>query len=259
MVVAQTPALVPRAQALARELGLAADVESLAPSTAPGLMLYIKAAGSGYCLELRDTRPGAPRPLSVDFSAGAFRHRRRQGLGRREPLARAVGLKPGHPAPEVVDATAGLGRDAFVLASLGCQVTLLERAPVVAALLADGLRRAAGETGTAPVVTRMRLLTADAADYFSQPDMHPSVVYLDPMFPDRGKSALVKKEMRMIRALSGDDPDADRLLNIARARARRRVVVKRHRLAPALGSISPDFSITGKTTRFDVYLAARAP
>ena len=94
----------------------------------------------------------------MDFVEGAVAHRRKFGGGRGQSIAKAVGLKSG-AMPTVVDATAGLGRDAFVLASLGCKVTLIERSPVVAALLQDGLARAAQDPEIGPWVSeRMHLL-----------------------------------------------------------------------------------------------------
>jgi len=88
-------------------------------------------------------------------------------------------------------------------------------------------------------------------------DQRPEVVFLDPMYPHRQKSALVKKEMRLLRQLVGDDEDASDLLVTALARARRRVVVKRPRLAPTLTGPAPGFQIIAPNTRFDVYPISR--
>lgn len=207
-------------------------------------------------LELRELGPGAPGPVYVDFVSGAVAHRRLFGGGRGQPLARAVGLKGG-ATPTVIDATAGLGRDAFVLACLGCTVQLVERSPVIAALLHDGLQRAAQDPTLGPLVTaRLRLQVADAQDYLrtQDPSQRPDVVYLDPMYPHRRKSALVGKEMRLLRHLVGDDQDAAELLRAALGSARQRVVVKRPRLAPSLNGPPPSLTITAPNTRFDVYL-----
>lgn len=195
-------------------------------------------------------------PVYVDFTRGVLRHRRRFGGGRGQSLAKAVGLKGGN-APHVLDATAGLGRDGFILGCLGCRVQLLERSSILAALLRQGLQQAAldDEIG-AWVKERLHLTRADSRVYMAalQPWQRPDVVYLDPMYPHRGKSALVKKEMRILRRLVGDDADADELLAAALRCARRRVVVKRPRLAPTLQGPKPDAMITAKNTRFDIYL-----
>lgn len=211
-------------------------------------------------LELVRSGENAPGAVFVDFVAGAVAHRRRFGGGRGQSIARAVGLKGG-ASPTVLDATGGLGRDAFVLASLGCRVTLLERSPVVAALLEDGLERARADAEIGLwVAERMLLVHADAVawmDGLAERDF-PDVVYLDPMFPHRRKSAQVKKEMALFQQLLGGDEDADRLLPAALRVARKRVVVKRPDYAPLLGGIEPTMAITSKKHRFDVYVKAEA-
>jgi 16S rRNA (guanine1516-N2)-methyltransferase len=193
----------------------------------------------------------------VDFTSGAVAHRHKFGGGRGQEIARAVGLKHGF-TPNVLDATAGLGRDAFVLASLGCQLTLIERNPVVAALLEDGLARGALNAQVSSIVQRMQLITASSIDQLPQQQM-PDVVYLDPMYPHRDKSAQVKKEMRVFQQLVGADEDADNLLAPALAQAKYRVVVKRPNYAPPLANQSPSTQIKMKKNRFDVYVNQAIP
>lgn len=204
-------------------------------------------------LQFVELGPEAPGPVRVDFVEGAVAHRRLFGGGAGQMIAKAVGLQPG-VRPTVLDATAGLGRDAFVLAELGCAVTLVERHPLIAALLEDGLRRAAADADVAPIVGRMRLLGADAiATMSGWQGEAPQVIYLDPMFPHRDKSALVKKEMRLFRPLVGDDDDAPALLAAALALASHRVVVKRPRKAPAIAGAKPGYVLEGKSSRYDIY------
>jgi 16S rRNA (guanine1516-N2)-methyltransferase len=203
-------------------------------------------------LELRQTGGHAPGPVFVDFTSGALRYRRQFGGGRKEALARAVGLKANR-CPFVLDATAGLGRDSFILASLGCRVLLVERSVIIAALLADGLARAARDPELCATLARMQIIQADCLT-LRRLDPAPDVIYLDPMYPHRSKSALVKKEMRLVRALVGDDGDAPLLLAWALSHQGVRVVVKRPQGAPTLDDSKPGFVITGKNSRFDVYL-----
>ncbi len=222
-----------------------------------GLQLYF----DGDKLTLREEGESAPGPVFVDFVGGALAHRRRFGGGRGQPLARAVGLKGGLN-PSVVDATAGLGRDAFVLASLGCTVTLVERSEVVAQLLEDGLRRAREDAQIGAWVSeRLRLVQADAVDYLMGlgDEEKPQVVYLDPMFPHREKSAQVKKEMRIFQSLvgeGGDEVAESALLDAAIAAARCRVVVKRPSWAPPLAGRRPSAEVKGKKHRYDLYVNA---
>lgn len=204
-------------------------------------------------LELRKRDEPKLGAIYVDFVSGAMAHRRRFGGGRGEAVAKAVGIK-GAYLPDVVDATAGLGRDAFVLAALGCRVRMLERNPIVAALLDDGLQRGYqnAEIGSW-LRERMQLLHASGIDALATLTPRPDVVYLDPMYPHRQKSALVKKEMRVFQSLVGADEDADALLAPARALATRRVVVKRPDYAPPLAGVVAQAAITTKSHRFDLY------
>lgn len=220
------------------------------------LVLEPNNSAPGYQLQLQQLGVDSPGPVCVDFVGGSVGHRRRSGEGRKQPLARAVGLKHG-ANPSVLDATGGLGRDAFVLATLGCSLHVLERSPIIAALLQNGLERARADADTALIAARITLDCADARTRLQTLEQAqlPEVIYLDPMYPHREKSALVKKEMRVFRALLGDDSDAPELLRIAMQCARQRVVVKRPRSAPPLAGIAPAFVIAGANTRYDVYPA----
>ena len=156
--------------------------------------------------------------------------------------------------PYIVDATAGLGRDAFLLASLGATVTLIERNDKIHSLLQDGLLRAKNEGGEfTDIIERMTLLHGDAKELL--PQLKPEVIVIDPMHPPRVKSALVKKEMRQIREIVGTDPDAVDLMKVALATATSRVVLKWPlRADPMEGIKNPSHQITGKSTRYDVFI-----
>jgi 16S rRNA (guanine1516-N2)-methyltransferase len=194
--------------------------------------------------------------INVDFVSGAAAHRRKFGGGKGQAIAKAVGLNKG-ATPVVLDATAGLGRDGFVLASLGCKVILHERHPVVAALLYDGLQRAYSNPEIGQWMQQnMGLVFGSSHTLLAQCESMPDVVYLDPMFPHREKSALVKKEMRVFQELVGADTDADGLLDFAYPLASKRVVVKRPDYAPFLNDKTPSMQIKTKKNRFDVYVKA---
>ncbi len=239
--------LLSRARALAAELKLpvvARDTRDF------DLLLVVTGGG----LELHETGRGAAGGVRVDFGVAGTNARRLATASRRQPLARAVGLKKHKPA--IVDATGGLGRDAMLLARLGCTVIVVERSLILAAMLRDALERMAtapaeGETGPG----RLTLVVGDAADVLARmPESElPDVVYLDPMYPPSGKSALPKKEMRILRRLVGDDADAAGLLEVARRVARDRVVVKRTPRAQPLAP-APTMSYRGKLARWDVYI-----
>lgn len=219
---------------------------------------------SELTLEMRDGRltlGGDPQvfghPLAVEFAAGRAAHRRRFGGGRGQLVARACGLGKG-VTPSVVDATAGLGRDAFVLAGLGANVLLVERVAAIMALLEDGVARALADPQAGEIAARMQLAHGDASRdldaLVAGSGVAPQVIHLDPMFPHRDKSALVKKEMRLFRLLAGDDADAPRLLEAALDVASHRVVVKRPRKAPPIEGPPPRHVVEGKTSRYDLYV-----
>lgn len=192
---------------------------------------------------------GFGRPLRVDFISPRLDYRLRRGG--REQLLQACGV-PRNAGVSLVDGTGGFGIDAFVLAHAGARVTVLERHPIVFALLRDAHLRAKREPKLAEAAARMQLVHADAIEWLAV-EQRADVVYLDPMFPARRKSALVKRPMRMLEAMV-DDERAERLLSAAIGSAGRRVVLKR----PLRGALVPlardaSYSLQGRSVRFDVY------
>tara|TARA_R110000787_G_scaffold23762_3_gene67719 strand:- start:134152 stop:134769 length:618 start_codon:yes stop_codon:yes gene_type:complete len=200
----------------------------------------------------KDKTPQADS-LICDFTGGAVAHRFRFGGGRGQALPKAVGMKRGK-TPKIVDATAGLGRDAFLLASLGAEVTLIERSPVIHELLKVGMASARQVGGdVAEVINRMTLIHGDARDLL--PSLLPEVVIVDPMHPVRKKTALVKNEMRMLREIVGTDEDSIELMQVALATASERVVLKwPQRASPMEGIRGASHQIAGKSTRYDVFM-----
>jgi 16S rRNA (guanine1516-N2)-methyltransferase len=239
------------AMSLARELALPyLEGDAISAEQRPEFLLTL----TPDRLELRETCRGSSRPIYVDFVGGAMGYRRLSGRTRRQPIAQAVGLRNGPVS--LVDATAGLGRDSFLLACLGCTVTAIERSPVLAALVSDGIARAGGHSPKLDeVLARLRFVLGDARDVLrTMTDASaPDTIYIDPMYPPSKKSALVKKEMRVCRRLVGDDPDAGELFDLARQVAKKRVVVKRQPHAPPLGP-RPTTTCLGTRVRYDVYV-----
>ena len=240
--------LQPQGQVLAESLSLPLVTE---PPSSCELLLQL----TPERLQLQQLGPDAPGPVYVDFVEGAMGHRRKFGGGRGQLVAKAVGIKKGF-IPTIIDATAGLGRDSFVLAQLECQVRMVERSPIVAALLRDGMERGRQDGEVAPIIERMSLQVADAKEWLLtlNEEQRPDVVYVDPMHPERTKAAEVKKEMKIFRELVGGDEDDAELLHAALRIARKRVVVKRPRKAEAIKGPKPNLVYEGKSTRFDVYL-----
>lgn len=196
-----------------------------------------------------------PGPVTVDFGSPVMRHRRRSGHN--ELLGKAVGVA-GSDRPVVLDATAGLGRDAFVLADLGCAVILCENQPVIAKLLEYALTaaRLGSDEWLIDVTSRMQLIQGDVTSLALDALEAAQVIYLDPMFPARGKSAAIKKEMAVLQLLLSENvgASASELLDWAMAQSVNRVVLKRPPHAPSVSGITPSHTLMGKAVRLDVYV-----
>ena len=191
--------------------------------------------------------------LRVDFVSGAVAHRLRFGGGRGQDLAKAMGFRSGK-TPQVIDATAGLGRDSFLLASLGAQVTMIERSTRMHELLQAGMEDARLQGGVfADIIARMTLLNGDAKDLL--PTLSGEAILIAPMHPPRKTTALVKQELRQVREIVGTDEDAADLMRVALKHARQRVVLKWPAKGdPIEGIPSCSHQILGKSTRYDVFM-----
>lgn len=203
-------------------------------------------------LELKKTNSKL-NPLVIDFLSEKSNFRRTKGGGSGQLIAKAVGIKK-QLHLKIFDLTAGLGSDAFVLACLGCDVTMIERSLVLFALLNDALIRLKQHEDFKHI--KLNLINADSIDFLSNlsDQEQPDIIYLDPMFPERSKTALVKKEMRILKEVVGTDPDAQQLFNAAKNKVKKRIVVKRSKLASTISSEKPNIIYFGKSSRFDVYL-----
>ncbi|NBC10965.1 MAG: class I SAM-dependent methyltransferase [Planctomycetes bacterium] len=241
-----------RAAALSAELGLprGADADALLVVTPERLEVRVQRGDP----TLVRARPTWIDLTSLDTTSGP-------GRSLQNPLLKAVGIRKGDPhRPAVIDLTAGFGEDAWLLAAAGCTVTACEQHPVLFALLRDALRRAAA---THPdLAARIRLHHADAVTWLARSDIdhrQTRILYLDPMFPAKRKTAQ-RKPMRLARLLLGQDEAAAeaataRLFAAALGAGGRRVVVKRPAKAPPLtpAMAQPVASHAGRALRFDVY------
>ncbi|MCY4533590.1 MAG: class I SAM-dependent methyltransferase [Gammaproteobacteria bacterium] len=208
----------------------------------------LQQSASGLCLADTCSRQ---HPVSIDFVAEASSNRIRKGGASQELLAKATGLKKGL---RVVDCTAGLGRDAFTLAYLGCDVTMIERSAVMAMLLEDALQRAECHLKLKEVVSRLRLIRGDAVHVAANLATVPDVILIDPMFPKRNKTALVQGDMQLLQRFLGVDEDAAALLEVSLSCGCPRVVLKRPVHDKSLSGVNPTYSLKGSTIRFDVFI-----
>jgi len=254
VISAIEPSVLEQAKCLALTLAIPFQYFESVQNRPSGFFLLVTLAG----IELYYCADKSMKPLRIDFTQGAVGFRYRMGGGRKQALAKAIGLKKGKN-PRVLDATAGLAKDAFVLAGLGCSVCMVERSAILVTLIQDAMQRAKSYPEIADIIqTRLTIMNVDAITYLKNLPISDTfqVIYMDPMYPapERKSNALVKKEMRILRALVGDDIDVNDLFHLALQKAMQRVVVKRPKYADSLVGATPSLHIESKNTRFDVYL-----
>lgn len=190
-------------------------------------------------------------PFFIDFSSNEIIRRKNQ-MNNSQEISKAVGIKKDFK-PKILDTTAGQGRDSFLLASLGCEITMLERNSVIFLLLNNAIENAKNNAELVEIANRMTLINQDSIEFLKNNKEYFDVIYIDPMFPKSNKSRLVKKDMQIFREIVGDDLDSTELLKYALQQNTKRVVVKRMMNSPFINDLKPNFQIKGKTTRFDVY------
>ena len=168
-----------------------------------------------------------------------------------ELLVKAAKPKSFASPPRLFDATAGLGEDSFLLAAAGFCVTLCEQNPVIYALLADALRRGREDERLSPILSRMTPVFGDSIPLLQKACGAYDVVYLDPMFPMRRKSGLIKKKFQLLQLLERPEENGEELLNAALAAKPKKILVKRPKNASALGGKTPSYTVSGDVIRYD--------
>ncbi len=232
------------AQSLAesRDFVLSADKD-------PTIRFWLVVSKEGIRLEDTSSKIGA---LKIDFLSGSNLHRLHHSQGQREYLLRAIGKHP--PKTTIVDATAGLASDGFMLAVRGFKVTLIEQNPVVATLLEDALARAYKDSEHGQMLlANLQLKIGNAQDILDNMPDKPEFIYLDPMYPKTDKSSLPTKSMQYLQKIVVPESKDDLLVN-SLENVKKKVVVKRSKTASYLENINPSHQIFGKTTRYDIYL-----
>lgn len=189
-------------------------------------------------------------PFTIDFSSKEFLRRKDD---KNQEILKAVGIKKDSNL-KVLDTTAGLCRDSFILANFGCKMTMLERNSIIFLLLQNAIENSKNSPEIAKITQNMTLINQDSIEYLKNLKENFDVIYIDPMFPKTNKSRLVKKDMQIFREIVGDDLDSNKLLELALQQNAKRVVVKRMKKAEYLANKKPNFEIVGNTTRFDVYI-----
>jgi len=243
-------------------IGTGSNLASLAEKLSLPLVPAFPESG-GFCLFMEDGMLRLSNldardksVVYVDFSSGASTYRREQGGGKNQALGKAIGINKKSDL-NVLDATAGMGKDAFVMAGLGCKLTMVEQSPIVAALLQDALMRAEQDAAIVDIISMMTLIQANSIEHMQSSeflDNPPDVVYLDPMYPERKKTAKVKKEMQTLQQLLGHQDNTEEFLEAAFNCALNRVVVKRPKGASPISNRPATHTVESKKTRYDVYM-----
>ncbi len=282
-----------KAKQLAQDLGLKLHKVPLAGSVKKFSSAKWQLVISEEGLSLRLSSEPKWSDIFIDFKSAALQYRKQHGGGKNEAIARAIGIKT-NKHPRVIDCTAGMGTDSFIMASVGARVLMLERSAIISKLLIDALQRA--HNAQVECEKHMHVVNFDSGDFLSifahktwrdvlsiqeaqklddfllasnwyesegslttkakENKFQADVLYLDPMFPHKKKSALVKKEMQAFQQLLGPDLDSERLMDAALEFPAKRVVVKRPANAPELSNalgVKPIGNIPSKKHRFDIY------
>lgn len=209
--------------------------------------------------------------MQGDFTTTKNLSRIKQGVVQKEMLVKASKLKNHDGVKRAIDATAGMGEDSLLLAAAGFEVELYEYDLVIAALLQDTLDRCAKHPVLGPIVARMHLTAGnsiellnafvktenESADEMGNQTQAPDVILLDPMFPERTKSAMIKKKFQLLQQLERPCNNEQELLDAAMKVRPRKLVIKRPLKGPYLAERKPDYSISGKAIRYDCFVYAR--
>lgn len=209
-------------------------------------------------LELTLQKLNPPLKLLLDFNSKRSHYRKQSGGGKQQHIVRATGLHK-NPGLRILDATAGLGSDSFVLACNSAIITLVEQHPILSLMLDNAVARAQQINELADIASRMQVCSAiDSIDLIHSLNKqhHYDVIYLDPMYPSiHKKQAKAKKSMQIIQyLLQYYDDQADQLLSAALSCGVKRIVVKRPTAAKPLINKSPQSSIESSNTRYDIYI-----
>lgn len=178
-------------------------------------------------------------------------HRVTNGRLQHEMLVRAA--KSDKPGRKAIDATAGMGEDAFLLAAQGYEVTLFEQNPVIAVLLKDALRRAKKHPVLKDIASRMNLVQDNSVEGMSKLLDPVDVIYLDPMFPARQKSSLINKKLQLIQKLEPPCSAETDLFDAAISASPSKIIVKRPLKSEFLAGRKPSYTLNGKAIRYDCY------
>ena len=208
------------------------------------MSIYLRFDENGLALVSKDMK------LYGDFSKMC--KRLKTNNLRNELLVKAAKIKEKNENLNAIDATAGLGEDSLLLAAAGFNVKLYEKNPIIAALLIDALDRAKSLPDLAEIIKRMEVIEENSINAMKNINEKVDIILLDPMFPERTKSGLVKKKFQILHEIETPCNNEVELINAALAVNTHKVIIKRPLKGEYLAEIKPSYSIKGKAIRYDV-------
>ena len=186
--------------------------------------------------------------FKIDFNSGSTGWRIKRA-DHEKLIKKALG-KSEHPL-NILDCTAGMLQDALLFLSLGHQVTALEQSKILFYLLRDGISRSEDQR----IFEKLDLIHANACSY-DVGAKNFDVIYFDPMYPPAKKKALGSGQLEYISKIleiESLENNAVKDFEILQLMPVRKMVVKRPIKAEPF-SLQTNYQVSGKTTRFDVYL-----
>jgi len=170
-----------------------------------------------------------------------------------ELLVKAAQIRKFEFTPVIIDATAGFCEDSFLLAAAGAKIIAFEKDTVIAALLEDGLKRAKQIQEISDIADRIEIHVEDSIAAMESMDEKIDIVYLDPMFPQRDKSGLIKKKFQLLQKLESPCKEQEALINAAFKTKASKIIVKRPLKGENLAGVKPSYSLKGRAIRYDCY------
>lgn len=187
--------------------------------------------------------------LYGDFSKSIKRIK--QNNLQKEMLIHAVKIKGEKENLIAIDATAGLGEDSILLAAYGYNVELYEKNPIISELLKDAMERAEKISELKDIIGRMKVHNEDSIIAMQNLKYKPDIILLDPMFPERTKSALIKKKFQILHKIENPCSDENEMLSSAIKANPKKLVIKRPLKGEYLAGVKPDYSLKGSSIRYD--------
>ena len=192
------------------------------------------------------------KPFALDFTSGSYLNIHKKGLGKKDPLAKAIGIKSG--TTKVLDLTAGWLKDTWMLLHLGCKVKACEMNSLVFSILQNAIELDKSYANYEELFSNLELVNLDSLEVLQSENISEwDCLFIDPMFPQRSKKALAGKEMQILQELVAEKDSGELILTEALQMRAKRVVVKRPLKGPELLS-GVSFKVESKASRFDVYI-----